>query len=267
MKKFLLFLLPIMALSLASCEKNNEKELSGDDVIEFKDPNFLKALLIVRETSIYDDATGDWIPYTMDVDGNKDGVITVNEAKRARALDVSATNWDGGEYDENEPITDMTEIKYFTSIEDLNCAYNNISSLDLSHNTSLKRLTCWHTPLTSLDVSKNTSLVFLDIEDNQLESLNIDGCNSLREIACSNNKLTELDLNGKVLTLLWCDVNKLTVLDLSSCSPLIELGISYNPLRTLIISEAQETEWKKNGLLDSFKNKEYYPDLEEIIVK
>lgn len=35
MKKFL-FMLPILAVCLASCEKDN-KELSGDDIIPFKD--------------------------------------------------------------------------------------------------------------------------------------------------------------------------------------------------------------------------------------
>lgn len=48
MKKFLLFMLPIMALSLASCEKNEEKEEVWTDdspIIQFKDPYFLNAVL------------------------------------------------------------------------------------------------------------------------------------------------------------------------------------------------------------------------------
>ena len=73
-------MLPLVALSLVSCEKDNEgngEELSGDDIIQFEDPNFLKALLYVQEILIYDpdnpaaDSDG-YVQYTVDVDRNRD---------------------------------------------------------------------------------------------------------------------------------------------------------------------------------------------------
>lgn len=161
MKKILLFMLPIMALSLASCEKNNgdNGELSGDDVIEFKDANFLKALLVVQETSIYDDETGDWIPYTMDVDVNKDGAITVNEARAVIGLvffDYDKTSF---------YISEMPEIKYFTRLEYLNCDYNQLTSLDLSNNTALTELYCGGNPLTKLILPMNNRIDEVSMQD------------------------------------------------------------------------------------------------------
>ena len=75
-----------MALCLASCEKNNEDELSGDDIIQFEDPNFLKALLCVQEIEMFDTQSEEFIMRLVDVDRNKDGQISVNEAQNVLAL-------------------------------------------------------------------------------------------------------------------------------------------------------------------------------------
>ena len=232
-------MLPVMALSLASCEKNNgdNGELSGDDVIEFKDANFLKALLVVQETSIYDDETGDWIPYTMDVDVNKDGAITVNEARAVIGLvffDYDKTSF---------YISEMPEIKYFTRLEYLNCDYNQLTSLDVSNNTALTVLDCSSNQLTSLDVSNNTALTWLDCEDNELTSLDVSNNTALTGLDCSSNQLTSLDVsNNTALTELWCDGNQLTSLDLRNNTALTNLSCSGNPLTKIILSSNHSLE-------------------------
>ena len=165
MKKILLLMLPVMALSLASCEKN-DGELSGDDVIEFKDPNFLKALLVVQEGYISDAATDDNIPYLMNVDANKDGAITVNEARNVKGLFLNNVRT----Y-ESFNISEMPEIKYFTSLTHLDCNNNDLTSLDVSHNTALRDLYCGDNQLTSLDVHYNRELKYLSCSNNSLEKL------------------------------------------------------------------------------------------------
>ena len=91
MKK-ILFMLPILAVAFVSCNKDNGDELSGDDIIQFKDPNFLKALLAVQEMDgIYDSASDEGSPYTMDVDKNRDGQISVNEAAATKGVLVYLT--------------------------------------------------------------------------------------------------------------------------------------------------------------------------------
>ena len=176
MKKILLFMLPLVALSFASCEKDNggnEEELSGDDIIQFKDPNFLKALLYVQEINIYDpdnfaaDYDG-YVQYTVDVDRNRDGQISVNEAQ-----DVIALGLYNYEEDESFNILSMPEIKYFTSLEYLSCYENQLTSLDVSNNTALEYLDCYGNQLTSLDVSNNTALTDLSCDGNKLTSLDV----------------------------------------------------------------------------------------------
>lgn len=209
MKKILLFMLPVMALSLASCEKN-DGELSGDDVIEFKDPNFLKALLVVQEGYIYDTATDDNIPYLMNVDANKDGAITVNEARNVKGLFLNNVRT----Y-ESFNISEMPEIKYFTSLTHLDCNNNDLTSLDVSHNTALQSLLCTVNQLTSLDVSNNPYLTALD---------------------CGYNQFTSLDMsNNPYLTYLYCRNNQLTSLDVHYNRELKYLSCSNNPLEKLII--------------------------------
>lgn len=209
MKKILLFMLPVMALSLASCEKNNEKELSGDDVIEFKDPNFFKALL------------------ENGVDSNRDGVITVNEAMAVvDVLTIMECN-----------VSDITEIKYFKSLEFLECIYNNLTTLDLSENTALELLDCFTNELTSINVSKNTALTWLDCGDNKLTSLDVKNNTALESLSCYYNQLTTLDVSNNVyLTELLCYENNLKTLDLRNNFSLTSLNCGGNPLTKIILS-------------------------------
>ena len=157
MKKVLLLALPLMAVCFASCEKDNG-EFSEDNIIQFEDAHFLRALLTVQEIEIYDGV--DWINYMVDVDTNRDGQISVNEAKIVRGLDLFNFN-----------VQSIPEIKYFTSLTYLYCTHNQLTSLDVSNNTALRDLFCAHNQLTSLDVSTNPFLLMLNCGNNQLETL------------------------------------------------------------------------------------------------
>ena len=233
MKK-ILFMLPILAVALVSCNKDNGDELSGDDIIQFKDPNFLKALLIVKECPLYDIENDDVI-VTQDIDVNKDGQISIQEVENVRALDLN-------EYDENGnflyQLSNIDEIKYFISIESLFVDYNLLENLDISKNIKLKYLSCYRNELETLKL--NSAITFPD---------------------CSFNNLSVLDLSNTVnLISLQCNSNQLISLDVSNNTALINLYCSNNPLETLTISESQQNaEW-----LDDVKAE--YPDI-EIIVK
>ena len=235
MKKILLFALPILAMCFASCEKdngNNGEELSGDDVIQFKDPNFLKALLVVRETDFYDYETGEYIPYTMDVDKNKDGQITVNEAKDVKVLELY--DYDS---DISFDITDISEIKYFTSLEYLDCSYNQLTSLNVSKNTALTGLYCEFNKLTSLDVSNNSALTGLECDDNKLTSLDVSKNTALTKLLCRGNQFTSLDVSkNTALTGLYSSYNQLTSLNVSGCTALTDLECVYTQLTSLDVS-------------------------------
>ena len=163
MKK-ILFMLSILAVALVSCNKDNGDELSEDDIIQFKDQKFLEALLVEQEIPIYDAATDEFISYTMNVDTNNDGQISVAEAKEVIGL---------GLYDDEIffNISDISEIKYFTALQFLECHWNQLTKLDLRNNTALTYLDCSTNKLTTLDISANTALQYVYCGDNPLETL------------------------------------------------------------------------------------------------
>ena len=235
MKKILLFMLPIMAFNLASCEKNkgNNDELSGDDVIEFKDPNFLKALLTVQSIRKYDER----IDYLVDVDANKDGAITVNEAQEVKALRLSYVDSSNFNLLVSFNVVEMPEIKYFTSLTYLDCYDNLLTSLDVSNNAALTYLDCGRNGLSSLDLSNNTALTYLNCYDNLLTSLDVSNNAALTDLSCSYNQLTSLDLsNNTALESLNCGENLLTSLDVSNNAALTDLSCGSNQLTSLDLS-------------------------------
>ena len=70
-------------------------------------------------------------------------------------LDVNGSN-----------ISDMTGIEDFTSLFDLRCDDNQITSLNLSQNLALYYLDCSDNLITSLDVSQNLNLTDFHCRDN-----------------------------------------------------------------------------------------------------
>lgn len=238
MKKILLFMLPIMALSLASCEKNKEKEEVWTDdspIIQFKDPYFLNAAL-EGGSRLGEGLTGSYDDFWLEketVDKNGDGQISEKEASVVEALLVH-----------NAGIRGMDEIKYFTALEYLDCSSNQLTSLDLSSNTALTYLMCVGNPLTSLDVSNNTALTYLNCHVNQLTSLDLSKNTALTYLSCSGNQLTSLDVSSNTaLVELCCYDNQLTSLDLSNNTALGGLDCSGNQLTSLDVSNNTALEY------------------------
>ena len=169
------------------------------------------------------------------------------------SLDVS------GSYDNPGTLTSLRGIEYFESLTDLNCIYNQLTSLDLSRNTALTELKCYYNQLTeldvsrntaltelrcdynqltSLDVSRNTALTYLDCNNNQLTELDVSRNTALTELDCSGNPLTTLDISmNTALTKLYCAINELTTLDVSRNTALTELNCANNELTTLDVSQ------------------------------
>ena len=134
-------------------------------------------------------------------------------------------------------ITNMDEIIYFTSLKELDCQENQLTSLDISQNTRLTNLSCYNNQLTSLDISQNTRLTNLSCSNNQLTSLDISQNTRLTYLWCYNNQLTSLDISQNTrLTNLSCSNNQLTSLDISQNTNLTTLNCHTNDLTSLDIS-------------------------------
>ena len=190
-----------------------EQEAASDsdpDIITFNDPNFLNAILTRNS----------------DVDTDGDGRISIAEAEACTSLDVSESS-----------ISDMSEIKYFTNLTELDCYSNQLTHLEVSNNTQLTWLSCSYNQLTQLDVSNNTQLTYLFCGNNQLTSLDVSSNTQLGRLYCDVNQLTYLDVSHNAqLTSLCCSINQLTSLDVSHNAQLNDLVCPGNHLTKLDVS-------------------------------
>jgi len=193
---------------------------------------FLSANLFGQNVYIPDANFKAYLITNSDINTNGDTEIQVSEAN----------TYTGGIncYDEN--ISDLTGIEAFTTLTELDCSFNELTSLDVTTNTALEVLGCRYNQLTSLDVSSNTALEVLYCTDNQLESLDVSTNTALTELYCSLNQLTSLDVTtNTALIILYCYYNELTSLDVSSNNALTELDCDYNELECLNVKNGNNT--------------------------
>lgn len=137
----------------------------------------------------------------------------------------------------NKKIASLSGIEYFTSLKELDCRDNKLTTLDVSKNISLTDLNCGFNQLTTLDLSNNTKLTLLQCYNNQLSTLDVNSNTNLELLNCERNKLTTLNLGkNEVLNTCYCTENQLTVLDASKNEALTGLYCYSNPLTTLVIN-------------------------------
>ena len=136
------------------------------DAIDIPDANF-KAALVEK------------------FDKDSDGEISREEAKAVEQISVM-----------NKGIKSVDGIQYFENLYHLDCSFNDLSSIDLSHNPRLELLSIAHNSFTSIDLS-DVSLMTLICFDNDLTDIDLSAQNNLNSISCGNNKnLKTLDMSG-----------------------------------------------------------------------
>ena len=99
----------------------------------------------------------------------------------------------------NQNISDLTGIKDFIAIRELNCGSNQLTSLDLSQNIYLDELECSFNQITYLDLTNNTELTKIYIDDNQLTYLDLrngNNSNILDFYASYNPNLTCINVDN-----------------------------------------------------------------------
>jgi hypothetical protein len=162
-------------------------------------------------------------------------------------------------------ISDLTGIENFTNITGLNCASNNLASVNvnLSSFPQLKILDCGNNQITSLNLSALTQLETLNCYNNLLTQLDISSLTQLKELGCYNNQITNLNTasninlevlfcnfnqiqnldisNNLLLEQIYCDNNQITTLDFSPLSNLTGVDCSYNQLTALNIANGNNS--------------------------
>ena len=184
-----------------------------------------------------DEPLDTWYGVTTDGEGRVTGI----------ALDDNSLSGDAG--NTLAPLSKLTslecdynslsglDLSHNQALEYLSCGSNNLSTLDLSSNTALTRLDCNSNSLSGLDLSNNTALTFLHCYSNSLSELDLSSNTALTELYCYNNSISGLDLsNNTALTDLYCYNNGLSELDLSNNTALIRLSCFINNLSELDLS-------------------------------
>ena len=80
-------------------------------------------------------------------------------------------------------ISSLKGLERFTALKTLNCSWNELTELDLSHNPALKELFCDGNELTELDLSKNPALRELHCQENSIRELDLSKNEKLWEAA------------------------------------------------------------------------------------
>lgn len=119
------------------------------------------------------------------IDTDNDGRISNEEALAVTKIDVSKTS----STPDDEKISKVVGIEYFTNLEELDCSYNRIVSLNMSQNPALKILRCYANRLTNLYVAENPQLTHLWCYANQLAYLDLSKCPDLTYVVCTENPL------------------------------------------------------------------------------
>jgi Leucine-rich repeat (LRR) protein len=142
---------------------------------------------------------------------------------------------------EDQGITDLTGMEYFTHLISIQAAGNQLKKIDTTKNALLEIIYISSNSLTSLDLSRNPNLMIVECQKNQLTSLNLGISPSLYSLDCSVNRLTKLDLSTKkYMGYLNCCWNKLAKLDLSKNNYLGNIYCSDNLLTTLKLGGGSE---------------------------
>lgn len=89
------------------------------------------------------------------------------------------------------------DLSPFPSLDRLDLAYNNLTSIDLSYTTSLTKLFIRFNDFTSLDLSNTLQLETLDITSNNLTGIDFSPINTLISFNAVNNDLVSVNLSGQ----------------------------------------------------------------------
>ena len=240
-------MLSVLPVGAFAAEPGAEEQENG--VSAQADAAVPEGYIAINEKNFPDQNFRDYVATEWDKNGDK----YFSPSEIAVAKWITCDNlWEG------QPIKSLKGIEYFTEIWMLSCVYNDLTTIDLSHNKKLEYINCHHNQLKeldvsglpllktfycgqnklqSIDVSKNKQLKDFSCTENPLNTLDVSQNTELEELACVGNNLTELDVSkNKNLKILWCYQNKLSSLNLENQTELELLGCRENPLSVLSIS-------------------------------
>ncbi|MFD2941489.1 Ig-like domain-containing protein [Flavobacterium notoginsengisoli] len=165
------------------------------------------------------------IDFGIDTNPVIDGRVLTSNVTGVISLNVSSKG-----------CTNLTGLQDFTSLQELYCLQNALTTLDISQNTALVKLSCGLNMLTGLNTSSNTALKELDCQKNRITSLDLSNNTALTILYCNENQLTNLDVSkSPQLNFLECEQNQIVNLNVSVNPALIHLSCNNNQITSLNI--------------------------------
>ncbi len=182
---------------------------------------FALADVVIDESHFPDEVFREYVK-DFDADGN--GSLNEEEIQSVSLIVV----YDAG-------VKDLKGVEYFTALTELNCSFNQLTSLDVSRNTALKGLYCQgNEELDALDISHNTELQYLDCGWSKIKTLDTSRCPSLSSYSCFFSRLSSVDVSmNPELVYLHVEANELKSLDVSHNPKLETLYCNNNKLKSL----------------------------------
>ena len=156
--------------------------------------------------------------------GALDNYVPTANINTITTLDVSLKN-----------ITDLTGIKDFVALSDLNCSRNQLNTINLANNLALINFNCSDNYLTNINLRNNVNLETLDLNHNFLTYLDVSDNLALINLSVQSNQLIALDVsNNASLQYLFCPYNtNLATLNITGASSLRSLNCNYDQLNSL----------------------------------
>ena len=145
-------------------------------------------------------------------------------------------------YLNNENLSSLDGIEYFTGLEYLTCSNNRLTALDVGNLHNLKKLYCYNNQIETGKLILPPQLTYLSCSDNRLEQLDETVLPAgLTELYCQNNPLTKLEVGTLTkLTKLGCAGGQLTRLSVNGLTELTYLSCGFNNLSHLDIAMGRE---------------------------
>ena len=133
-------------------------------------------------------------------------------------------------------IYDLTGIESFSNLRFLNCAFNELTNLDLSQNSLLNNVMCGFNNIQNLNISQNINLEHLMCSHNPISSIDLTQNINLKTLNCAVMSINELDVSQNLnLDTINCGYNQILNLNLSLNQSLIALFCGFNQLESLDI--------------------------------